>query len=69
MPLSATPRILVVDDEEAILYVFERYLSVGELHVMKHRADRLRAEITWHEELVRKLPEIISDELSRKDER
>jgi len=28
MPLPATPRILVVDDEEAILYVFERYLSV-----------------------------------------
>jgi CheY-like chemotaxis protein len=29
MPLPATPRILVVDDEEAILYVFERYLSVA----------------------------------------
>jgi CheY-like chemotaxis protein len=25
----APPRILVVDDEEAILYVFERYLSVA----------------------------------------
>ena len=29
MPVPATPRILVVDDEEAILYVFERYLSVA----------------------------------------
>ena len=29
MPLPAMPRILVVDDEEAILYVFERYLSVA----------------------------------------
>jgi CheY-like chemotaxis protein len=29
MPLPETPRILVVDDEEAILYVFERYLSVA----------------------------------------
>jgi CheY-like chemotaxis protein len=29
MPLPATPRILVVDDEEAILYVFERYLSIA----------------------------------------
>ena len=29
MPLPAAPRILVVDDEEAILYVFERYLSVA----------------------------------------
>jgi len=25
----APPRILIVDDEEAILYVFERYLSVA----------------------------------------
>jgi len=25
----APPRILVVDDEEAILYVFERYLSIA----------------------------------------
>ena len=29
MPVPATPRILVVDDEEAILYVFERYLSMA----------------------------------------
>ena len=29
MPLPAAPRILVVDDEEAITYVFERYLSVA----------------------------------------
>ena len=29
MPRPATPRVLVVDDEEAILYVFERYLSVA----------------------------------------
>jgi DNA-binding PadR family transcriptional regulator len=45
----------------------EQYLSVGEIHVMKHKIDRLRAEITWHEELVQQLPEIISDEQSRKD--
>jgi CheY-like chemotaxis protein len=29
MPLPTAPRILVVDDEEAITYVFERYLSVA----------------------------------------
>jgi len=50
-----------------------QYLSVAEVHVMKHKSDRLRAEIAWHEELVQKLPEIISDErsrhLSRKDHR
>jgi DNA-binding PadR family transcriptional regulator len=45
-----------------------QYLSVGEIHVMKHKVDRLRAEIAWHEELVQKLPEIISDEQSRKDD-
>jgi DNA-binding PadR family transcriptional regulator len=56
-------------ESEAHTRFVARYLSVGELHVMKHRAERLRAEIAWHEELVQKLPEIISDELSRKDER
>jgi DNA-binding PadR family transcriptional regulator len=43
------------------------YLSLGERHVMKHRAARLRAEIAWHEDLVQKLPEVLSDERSRKD--
>ncbi|MEO5921832.1 MAG: helix-turn-helix transcriptional regulator, partial [Pseudolysinimonas sp.] len=46
-----------------------QYLSVGEIHVMKHRAERLAAEIAWHEELVQKLPEIISDERSRQKSR
>jgi len=46
-----------------------QYLSVGEIHVMKHRSDRLAAEIAWHEELVQKLPEIISDERSRQESR
>jgi len=54
-------------ESEAHTEFIARYLSVGELHVMKHRAERLRAEIAWHEELVQKLPEIISDERSRKD--
>jgi DNA-binding PadR family transcriptional regulator len=56
-------------DTEARTERITVYLSVGEQHVMRHRADRLRAEITWHEELVQKLPEIISDERSRKDAR
>ena len=34
MPDPAMPRILVVDDEEAILYVFERYLSVAGFRVV-----------------------------------
>jgi hypothetical protein len=55
-------------ESEAHTEFISRYLSLGELHVMKHKADRLRAEIAWHEELVQKLPQIISDERSRKEE-
>lgn len=45
MPLSATPRILIVDDEEAILYVFERYLSVAgyDVAVANNGFDAVRA--------------------------
>ena len=50
------------DRTEAHTEGIAQYLSVGELHVMKHKADRLAAEIAWHEELCKKLPEIISDE-------
>jgi DNA-binding PadR family transcriptional regulator len=44
----------------------DRYLSVSERLVMKHRADRLRAEISWHEELLAALPEIIDDQRERR---
>lgn len=54
-------------ENEAHTARIRQYLSVGEIHIMKHKTDRLRAEITWHEELVQKLPEILSDERSRKD--
>ncbi|WP_075792858.1 response regulator [Massilia putida] len=45
MPDPATPRILVVDDEEAILYVFERYLSIAGYRVViaGSGADAVRA--------------------------
>ena len=39
-----------------------RYLTAAERLVMKHRADRLRAEIAWHEELSEALPGIVLDE-------
>jgi DNA-binding PadR family transcriptional regulator len=42
-----------------------QYLSVGELHVMKHKADRLRAEIDWHENLLKDLPAIVADQRLR----
>jgi CheY-like chemotaxis protein len=45
MPDPATPRILVVDDEDAILYVFERYLSIAGYRVVVagNGADAVRA--------------------------
>jgi CheY-like chemotaxis protein len=45
MPLPAAPRILVVDDEEAITYVFERYLSVAgyDVTVADNGPDAVRA--------------------------
>jgi DNA-binding PadR family transcriptional regulator len=45
----------------------EQYLSVGESIVMQHMTERLRAEITWHEQLYNHLPEIIADESARRD--
>jgi DNA-binding PadR family transcriptional regulator len=42
------------------------YLTVMEQHIMRHKALRLRGEIEWHEQLLAALPEIISDEKSRK---
>jgi DNA-binding PadR family transcriptional regulator len=59
-------RAMLVETEAHTARIAQ-YLSVGEIHVMKHKTERLRAEIAWHEELVQKLPEILSDERSRKD--
>ena len=59
-------RAMLVETEAHTARITQ-YLSVGELHVMQHKTERLRAEITWHEQLVQKLPEILSDEQSRKD--
>ena len=43
------------------------YLTVSERFVMKHKADRLRAEIAWHDLLVAELPNIIADESAREE--
>jgi hypothetical protein len=37
--------------------------------MVTHRLDRLRAEISWHQELADHLPEIIADEQARKGHR
>src|SRR5262245_1210752 len=51
---------------EAHAAAIDRYLTASERKVMKHRADRLRAEIAWHEKLSAELPEIVADERGRK---
>ena len=35
---------------------------------MKHKAAKLAAEVEWHEDLYRQLPEIIADESARKEQ-
>lgn len=43
-----------------------QYLTLTERHIVRHDSFRLAGEIAWHEELLRVLPEILADELSRK---
>jgi DNA-binding PadR family transcriptional regulator len=57
-------RTMLVQDRAHVLSV-SKYLTRAELLVMDHRAQRIRAEIEWHEELLRQLPDIINDEKSR----
>jgi DNA-binding PadR family transcriptional regulator len=42
------------------------YLTPLELMVMSHKTDRLRADITWHENLLSRLPELLAEERTRK---
>ena len=70
LPAIITARIAswsaTLEQWEAHANAIDRYLSVSERIVMKHRADRLRAEIAWHEELLAALPEIVADHRARR---
>jgi DNA-binding PadR family transcriptional regulator len=70
LPATITARIAslsaTLEQWEAHATAIDRYLSVSERMVMKHRADRLRAEIAWHEELHAALPEITADHRARR---
>jgi DNA-binding PadR family transcriptional regulator len=44
-----------------------QHLTIAERWAMLHGLSRLRSEIGWHEELLAALPDIISDERSRKE--
>ena len=43
-----------------------QYLTLTEQHVVRHDRHRLLGEISWHEELLAALPQILDDERSRK---
>lgn len=45
----------------------DRYLTVAERLSVTHTADRLRAEIAFHERLLAAVPEIVADERTPKD--
>lgn len=55
-----------VDAEEVTSAQIAQYLTFTEKAVTRHDLFRLRAEVAWHEELLGALPEIITDEKSRK---
>ena len=61
--LSALKTMLV--QEQSHNASIAKYLTRIEQLVMTHRADRIRAEISWHEELLRQLPELLIEEESR----
>ena len=61
--LSALNTMLV--QERAHNQMINQYLTPLERLVMTHRADRIRAEISWHEELLRQLPQILEDEKTK----
>jgi DNA-binding PadR family transcriptional regulator len=54
-------------EADAHVHSIGQYLTFTEKVVMRHKVARLKADVEWHEELYRQLPEIIADESARKD--
>lgn len=52
--------------DELKLDSISRYLSPLELMVMSHKTARLQADISWHEKLLSRLPELLAEERTRK---
>lgn len=73
LPLTVAARLTslsaMLTDWEARAAAADRYLTVTEKLMVKHRLDRLRTDIAWHQELADQLPEIIADEQARKGQR
>ncbi len=70
LPATIAARIAslsaMLTEWEARAAAAARYLTVCEKLMVKHRLERLRAEIAWHQELAERLPEIIADEQARR---
>lgn len=75
--LEAVPALLearltelrsMVSSTEAHHATIRQYLTPLERVVMTHRTARLRSEIAWHEDLIERLPGLLADEASRKDD-
>lgn len=58
-------RVMLAQDEVQIASI-SQYLTPLEIVVMGHKAERLKAEITWHERLLSRLPELLTEEINRK---
>jgi len=54
-------------EAEAHLESIRQYLTFTEHLVMQHKGERIKAEIAWHEDLYKHLPEIIADESARRE--
>lgn len=59
-------RAMLAESETHTDYIAQ-YLTPLEKFVMRHKADRLRGELAWHEQLAHHLPQIITEEKSRED--
>ena len=57
----------MVADNEVHNASIKRYLTYTEMFVMNHKTDRLRADISWLENIIKHLPEIIAAESARKE--
>jgi DNA-binding PadR family transcriptional regulator len=57
----------ILDNSETHTKSIAGYLTVAETWTLRHQYSRWHAEITWHEQLIAALPDIIADEKSRKD--
>lgn len=55
-----------LDEATETLERISGLLTVAERHVMRHQHLRLKAEIDWHHDVIRALPEIIHDERRRR---